>query len=60
MISISHLGNWGKKGRKEDFSIAVDSAVEIIAARTPENGYFGRKWLKLEDLGRRRETFGPK
>lgn len=32
------LGTGEKKGRKEDFSIAVGSAVEIMAARTPENG----------------------
>lgn len=32
------LGTGGKKGRKEDFSIAVGSAAEIMAARTPENG----------------------
>lgn len=39
MISISQLGNCGeKKGKKEDFSIAVGSAVEIMGGRTPENG----------------------
>lgn len=35
---ISHLGNWEKTGRKEDFCTAVGSAVEIMAVRTLENG----------------------